>query len=144
MRCLAHPCFSGDAGELLGVVKGEKPSRAGGSEKRQRTKLAMIRLTPEERERVEEAASKAGLTLSSYGRTQMLNAAPPRSVRRPPVEKQLLARVLGQLGKAGSNVNQIARFLNFGDEVLSDDVRAAILEIRAAVAAVMQALGRGR
>lgn len=125
-------------------MKGEKPNRASGSEKRQRTKLAMIRLTPEEHEQAESAASDAGLTLSSYARAQLLNGAPPRSVRRPPVEKQLLARVLGQLGKAGSNVNQIARFLNFGDEVLNEDVRATILEIREAVAAVMHALGRGR
>ena len=124
-------------------MKGEKPNRASGSEKRQRTKLAMIRLTPVEHSQAENAASNAGLTLSSYARTQMLNAAPPRSVRRPPIEKALLARILGQLGKAGSNLNQLARYLNSGDEVLDDDVRAAILEVRAAVAAVMQALGRG-
>ena len=119
----------------------DKPPSGSGSEKRQRTKLAMIRLTPAELAEAEEAASRAGLTLSSYGRAQMLSALPPRSVRRPPVEKELLAKVLGQLGKAGSNLNQVARAANLGKDEF-EEVQAAIAEVRLAAHAVMQALGR--
>ena len=119
----------------------DKPHSGSGSEKRQRTKLVMIRLTPRELAEVEEAASRAGLTLSSYGRAQMLGALPPRSVRRPPVEKELLAKVLGQLGKAGSNLNQVARAANLGKEEF-DDVKAVVTEIQLVAHSVMQALGR--
>ena len=119
----------------------DKPRRGSGSEKRQRMKVAVIRLTPAEHAEADAAAQRAGLTLSSYGRAQMLSASPPRSVRRPPVEKELLARVLGQLGKAGSNLNQVARAANLGKDDLAD-MRAAVAEIRLAVDAVLKALGR--
>lgn len=120
---------------------GKKNGRVSGSEKRQRTKMTMVRLTPAELAQVEEAASRAGLTVSSYARAQMLGAPPPRSVRRPPVEKELLARILGQLGKAGSNLNQVARAANLGKEDF-DENRLANAEIMLAAQAVIQALGR--
>jgi hypothetical protein len=101
----------------------------------------MIRFDDDELARVEEAASRAGLAFASYGRAQMLGAPAPRSVRRPPIEKELLARVLGQLGKVGSNLNQVARATNStGAEI--DEVRAAIAEVREAAQEVMRALGR--
>jgi hypothetical protein len=124
------------------VTTDKKRSRSG-SENREREKVAMIRLTEAELDQAKEAASRAGLTLSSYGRAQMLSALPVRSVRRPPIEKELLARVLGQLGKAGSNLNQVARSANIGKDD-REDARAAIAEVRLAAHAVMQALGRGQ
>lgn len=116
--------------------------RPSGSEKRQRTKVAMVRLTPQEKAAVEEAAAKAGLTVASYSRLQILGAPPPRSARRPPVEKEMLAKVLGQLGKAGSNLNQVARAANMGEDDLSE-TQQAVAEIREAAASV-QALLRQR
>ena len=38
----------------------------------------------------------------------------PRRVRRPPAEKAELVRILGELGKIGSNVNQLAAKANIG------------------------------
>jgi Bacterial mobilisation protein (MobC) len=122
-------------------VTNDKPRRVSGSEKRQRDKLAQVRLTSEELAKAQDAARRARLTLASYIRAQMLGASPPRSVRRPPVEKELLARILGQLGKAGSNLNQVARAANMGRETM-EDVRAALAEVRLAAFAVQQALGR--
>jgi hypothetical protein len=119
----------------------DKPRRASGSEKRQRTATKLIRFTPAELAQIEEAASRAGLTFASFGRAQMLSALPPRSVRRPPVEKELLAKILGQLGKAGSNLNQVARAANIGRDQL-EETRTAIAEVRLAVQAVMRMLGR--
>ena len=46
----------------------------------------------------------------------MLRQKPPRSVRRPPVEVEAIARLLAALGKTGSNLNQIARAINSGDQ----------------------------
>jgi len=75
----------------------------------------------------------------------LLGAAGPRAVKRPPVEKAQLARVLGAIGKLGSNVNQIARALNEGRDAPSlaelADMRAEIAAMRTAV---MTALGRGQ
>ncbi len=112
-----------------------------GSETRQRTSSVLIRFTPEEREEVEKAASQAGLTMSSYGRLQMLKEKPPRSVRRPPVEVEAIARLLAALGKIGSNLNQIARAINSGDQrrALIDD---AIAEAEAFKDHLRRFLGR--
>ena len=57
---------------------------------------------------LEEAASRAGLTRASYQRVQSLATPKTRSTRRAPIERETLAKVLGQLGKIGSNLNQIA------------------------------------
>jgi hypothetical protein len=80
-----------------------------GSEKRARTEHLTIRLTPEERAAIDQAADRSGLTPGSYTRQVMLGAPVPRQVRRPPVERRELARLLGELGHVGSNLNQIAR-----------------------------------
>lgn len=118
--------------------------RHSGSEKRQRTAAILVRLTPEERAAAEEAASRAGLSLASFARGQMLGGRPPRAARRPPVEKAQLALILAQLGKIGSNLNQIARASNMGlfgpgdYEVLREETAALV----AARSALMAALGR--
>lgn len=103
----------------------------------------MVRLTPQELATVEAAASNAGLSVSSYSRLQMLGGGrpPPRSVRRPPIEKELLARLLGQVGKAGSNVNQIARSANMGDQDFFGTAET-LQELREAAQAIQAALGR--
>ncbi len=112
-----------------------------GSETRRRRHAKLIRFDDDELAKVEEAASRAGLALASFGRAQMLGQVGPRSVRRPPIEKELLARVLGQLGKVGSNLNQVARAANTtGAE--AEAISAAIVEVRAAAEEVMRALGR--
>lgn len=104
--------------------------RKSGSNTRQRTSSVLIRLTPEERAEVEEAASRAGLTVASYGRRQMLGSTPPRSVKRPPIEREAAARLLAALGKIGSNLNQIARSVNTGianENTLHDALQEADL-----------------
>ncbi len=112
-----------------------------GSETRQRTSNVLIRFTPEEREEVEQKASRAGLTLSSYGRHQMLNGAQPRAVKRPPVEVEAIALLLAALGKIGSNLNQIARHLNRGDPA-SSLIDEALAEARLLKDHLRRFLGR--
>ena len=113
-----------------------------GSEKRQRADMAWMRLTPEERARLDERAERAGMTVSAYMRHQCLGEAGPRAVRRPPVERAALSQLLGQLGKCGSNVNQIARALNSDREIIHD-IPQTIAEIRAAALAISATL-RGK
>jgi uncharacterized protein (DUF1778 family) len=112
-----------------------------GSEMRQRNRLAQMRCTPAEYAQLEAAAERVGLTISAFMRHQCLGTAGPRAMRRPPVERAALAQLLGQLGKCGSNLNQIARAVNSGDQVLG--IADAIADWRAASAAIMRTLGRG-
>ena len=69
-----------------------------GSEKRARDRHITIRLTADERARIDADAERAGLTSGSYARRTLLGADTPRQIRRPPVERKELARLLGELG----------------------------------------------
>lgn len=113
-----------------------------GSEKRARDQHLTIRLTVVERASIDAKAERAGLRTGSYARSVLLDAAPPRQVRRPPVERELLGRLLGELGRIGGNLNQIAREANVGlgiDHVGLDRELDGLNRVRDAVLA---ALGR--
>ena len=114
-----------------------------GSDKRQRNCLKAVRFTPEELARVEADAERRGVTFGSHVRDVLIGAPIPRQSRRPPVERQLLGQVLAQLGKAGSNLNQIARALNSSGSSEGMDVPAALAELHDAKCVLMKALGRG-
>jgi len=113
-----------------------------GSEKRARTKHLTIRFTPDERAKVDGDAERAGLTSGSYARQQLLGAPAPRQVRRPPIEKRELARLLGQLGYIGNNLNQIARVLNSGEEADQRELIEALGDLQRMRDATLTALGR--
>lgn len=109
-----------------------------------RTQFIAVRCTITERAAISERASQAGLSVGAYLRSLALGSPGPRAVRKPPVERKELARLLGWLGKLGSNVNQLARGFNRSGqfpgfaELLA--VRREVGEMRAAL---MKALGRG-
>lgn len=113
-----------------------------GSEKRARTAHLTIRFTPDERAAVDQSAERAGLTSGSYARQVLLGAPAPRQVRRPPVERRDLARLLGEIGHIGSNLNQLARTSNTGLPVTRDDLGAALTDLRSVRDAILSALGR--
>jgi hypothetical protein len=73
----------------------------------------------------------------------MQSLARPRTrcVRRAPVEKELLSRVLGQLGKIGSNLNQIAHAAHLG-YALHAELRVVLAALEGIVPLLMMALGR--
>lgn len=106
-------------------VAEQQPRRVSGSEKRQRTERAFTRYSPAELAEVQDAASRYGVTVGTFTRSAALTAArgeglsalPVRSVRRPPVEREALARLLGQLGKVGGNLNQLAHAANSGNSM---------------------------
>jgi hypothetical protein len=113
-----------------------------GSETRARTKHVTVRVTAEELAAVEEAAERAGLARGSYVRQVLLGAPAPRQVRRPPIERRELARLLGLFGNISSNINQIARGANTGDDVDPIDFTRAIDYLRDGSQAILKALGR--
>ena len=119
-----------------------------GSEARRRHLRLSIRFTEQELSALAAKARHTGFALSSYARFVLVGTKPLRTARRPTVEKELLARTLGQLGKIGSNINQIARVLNRSPETASaltsmaTELTAVLDDLRALRAAVMKALGR--
>jgi hypothetical protein len=120
------------------------PSRKrSGSETRRTTSRINFRLLPSERAEVEARADAAGQTLGSYIRSLLLAAPLMRSRRRASIQVLVLTRVLAELNKIGSNVNQIARHVNMLNPPDAGEVRAARADIRRAVEAVLDALERG-
>ena len=108
-----------------------------------KTSFISVRCTAKERAAIDAAATRAGLSIGAYLRALALGNPGPRAVRRPPVERKELARLLGHLGKVGSNINQLAHAYNSIGRVpgLAElvAVRQQIGELRNAL---MQALGR--
>jgi len=99
---------------------------ASGSEKRQRQRLIQVRCTDAEFAAIQARAHLAGLYAGTYLRAVALGAPGPRALRRTPVDRKELARLLGELGRVGNNLNQIARALNVGNEAPSEELLAAL------------------
>jgi hypothetical protein len=101
-----------------------------------------LRVTAADLARIKEKAQASGLKIGGYLRALALGSAGPRAVRRLPVEREQLAHLLGEIGKIGSNVNQLAKWSNRDQRAAGLDELA---QIRADIAtmrdAVMQALG---
>ena len=115
-----------------------------GSENRARGGVVAFRVSTEERAELEEKAELSGLSLGSYVRQCVLTAPKTRTVRRPPIEQKLLAQLLGQLGKAGGNIHQILKHMNFGAGVMHSELRSALVSFEEAAGAIMEAMGRGQ
>jgi hypothetical protein len=121
---------------------GEEAGSASGSETRQRTAILAIRLTPDERNQVHERADKAGLSTGSLARTLLLGESGPRSRKRVPADRKELIRLLGEVNRVGSNLNQIAHALNADQAFKPAALDAALSELRDAVRDIRVALGK--
>ena len=108
-----------------------------------KTSFISVRCTAKERSQIDETARQRGLSIGAYLRALALGSAGPRAVRRPPIERKELARLLGHLGKVGSNLNQLAHAFNRDAKVpgLAElkAIRRYAEELRDAL---MEALGR--
>ena len=113
------------------------------SEKRQRTVLRPARFTPQEAAAFDKKAEAYG-GASAYIRFLALEKPLPRSK----VEIELLAKVLAELGKIGSNINQIAYRYNVTEGRPAGNIEgaleAAINELLEWRTALMQSLGYER
>lgn len=110
-----------------------------GSETRIKTTTTTLRLSPEERAALEDAAAAAGVGPSSFAR-QVVMAAVGRSVsvrrRRDPIAAAV-APLLGELGRQGGLLNQLARYAHVGGRVDPDALAALRAEIERLTCAVM-------
>ncbi len=69
----------------------------------------------QEYEELKNRVERSGLTLSAYVRQKTTGVRPERKkAKRPTARQQLAGRYLAQLGKIGSNLNQLARAANMG------------------------------
>jgi hypothetical protein len=77
---------------------------------KKRTKIIRVRITEAERTGLVQAAKESGFSVSDYVRVKAINGKP--HMRRKLPERQLVIAFLAELGKIGSNINQIARGIN--------------------------------
>lgn len=121
-----------------------QPHSRRGTETRQRVKIVPVRCTVAEHVAMTESAIRAGLSLGAYMRFLASGSPGPRAVRRPPMERAELARLLAEFGKLGSNVNQLARVANTHGELPDQATLAGIARhVQESRRALMEALGRG-
>ena len=117
---------------------------ATGTEKRQRGQVISFRVSPEEYDGIAQEADRAGVTVGTFARDVLIGADAPRRVRRPPAEKAELVRLLGAIGKVGSNVNQLAHKANTGQIRVMDPIVLAHVQddLESLRDDLMRALGR--
>lgn len=111
------------------------------SDKRHRQKRLTIRFDDNEWEAIQTRATDAGVSVAGYSRAVILNTKPLRASRKPSVDTVHLAQTLAQLGKIGSNVNQLAKLAHLGGWPDHDDLATASAAVRNACDSVLRALG---
>ncbi|OQP60345.1 hypothetical protein A3860_33745 [Niastella vici] len=99
------------------------------------TKRLHIRLTADEKKQMAEMAKEHGLSLSDFVRVTITRSKPVMPKAKP--DRELFIRTLAQLGKVGSNVNQIAhelhreRIVGNGHHVPDRIIESALSSVKA-------------
>ena len=133
-----------DAATATKPVKRRAPWRGRPRVDQAKGRRIAVRLTDDDHSFLEQTAKEAGLSVGAFLRTIALGTAGARAVKRPPIDRKQLAKLLGEIGKLGSNVNQIARWANTDRAAPSMAEIARMREDIAAMRAeVMKALDRG-
>ena len=106
-----------------------------GSETRQRGKTISFRCSIEEFELINALSDMAGVSLAAFCRARALNKLPSRAARRPTINQQEVARLIGQLGslqqtieQTSQDADQDARFIAIADSLsaMRDDAMRAL------------------
>jgi hypothetical protein len=113
-----------------------------GSDKRQRDKIIAFRCLNEEFDAIAAKADKAGLAVAAFMRAAALGDAGPRAQRRPPADHVALRQILGDLGRVGNNLNQIARALNARQQAKLPELKKVLLACLDIRDAIFEALGK--
>jgi len=112
-----------------------------GSDKRQRGETVTVRLTKDERAALETLSSRSGMAAGAFMRAAAFGDAGPRARRRPTADHRTLRQLLGECGRIGNNINQIARRLNQGETVSLPEIKEALAAYRLIRDAIFTALG---
>ncbi|MGS2723958.1 plasmid mobilization protein [Porticoccus sp. GXU_MW_L64] len=99
-----------------------------------------IRLSDSQRKEIERRSSEVGLSIAGYIKFTALDQ-PPRKLRHPPVDRVAIAQLLGQLGRVGSNINQLTRMGHVQGEFSISELAIALNELIDMREAIMKALG---
>ena len=88
-----------------------------------------LRLTPEERARLEQEAT--GMSLGAYIRSRLFDSSVPKRRTRnkfPVKDHEELAKVLGELGRSrlANNLNQLAKAVNSGTLEVTPETERSI------------------
>lgn len=103
----------------------------------------IMRCTGQQLAVLDQAATRAGLSIGAFLRATALGAPGPRAVRRPPVETAQLACLLGQIGKVGSNINQLSAHAHRVQSVpVLSELRLMRRDLAMMRIATLNALGR--
>lgn len=89
-------------------MTGKRPRSGSGSETRKRGAILQARFTAAEAAGIGAQADRAGTTVGNLIRSAVLSAEPVRATRRPTVNHQAVARVLGELGQVADAFRQAA------------------------------------
>ena len=109
------------------MIEATEKRKRSGSETREKKLVVGVRVNEIELADLQRKATDAGLSVPSFVRSKLLDEVftKPRSAP-PSLDKRLLSMILAQLGKVGSNINQIAKRLNEGGSVTAERVTAAV------------------
>ena len=138
-----------DVTQAFGKVSGKAPKPERKADNRRTLSPLTLRLTPDERQRLEDLAD--GMTLSAYVRACMFaKDAKPRKAQGSDgsVDRKAIAEALALLGQSriASNLNQLAYHANIGvlieDEASKAQIAEANSHLLALRTALMQALGK--
>ena len=112
------------------------------SQNRNRRRSLKTATTDAEAEEIEAKARAAGVSVAGYLRESALERETPGTLQRaaPLPERQALAILLGQLGKIGANLNQLAKLGNQGQPVPMLELSATLAAVRLAAERVRQTL----
>jgi hypothetical protein len=72
--------------------------------------LVQFRTTEEDKQKLMELANEAGMNITDFVKSCTLGKA-PRTKKAAP-DREIMIRLLAELGKVGSNINQIAKVMN--------------------------------
>jgi hypothetical protein len=141
-RSIKEPAPASAAPDVI-VLPPPQPRRRGGIRRKAVDPCSAyirLRMTPAIKAGIRENAKRAGMTMTDYLLRNMgrrLASAPAAMIADP----LMLARLLGELGKWGSNLNQLARDRNVtGQDPALDElrrIRMAASEMRAALLAAL-------
>ena len=111
-----------------------------GSEKRQRQITLKARVTEQEAALVRERADAAGVTIAGLIRNAVLNQTPLRASRKPPVDRELAARLIASLGPLACALRDAA---DSGEQDhVSETLEAAQRDLAELRVMLFEAMGR--
>lgn len=112
---------------------------------RQQTKMVSFRVLPKAHKNLLHEAEQKNLSVGALIKKRVFGKgakAMKTSPRKPLADLEELRKILGQLGKIGSNVNQIAKHLNQGNNSIDSHVHKNIQEdLNLTRRALLDALG---